>query len=187
MQHTPIQKTTKKPSIPTRHLHNSSRRSVEVDSPSFRSCIPPLVASLRRHLVAHLLHTRRLRAPSSAPLSRRRKLHAMRHKHLRLHLLLLVQHRNATHHRLWWENDHRGVSRSHLLGVLPEYHWSHDPVLFRWYSFCKDDEAQAKDANAVVLTERRSLPEGWSFVSDVQSWGYEEESYYWSQYQGAVD
>lgn len=187
MQHTSIQKTTKKPAIPPRHLHNSSRRPMEVDSLSVRSRISPLLATLRRHLVANLLHTRRPRAPPSTSLPRWRKFHALCHKHLRLHLLLLVQHRNATHDWLRWQNDHWGVSRSYFPGVLPEYYRGYDSVVFWRYCLREDDEAQTKNADAVVLEECSGLPEGWAFVFDVQSWRYEEESYYWSQYSSAVD
>ena len=160
LQRPPVPYLSAFPALPARHLHDPGGHSMAMDVALLQPELRPLVAGLRRDLVADRVQPRRLRGAPPAPLPDREQLDAVREQHILVHELLPVQHRDPAHDRLREPWHDRGMPGGDLRHVHPEHRRGDDPGVHGGNSVRQDEQAEAEDSNVAVLEKRGHLSEG---------------------------
>ena len=153
--------------FPAGYLYNPCRHSMALDSFVLYPELPSFMAGLCSNLVADSLHPRRLRSPTSPRFPDCKQMDSLCHEHPQFHQLLPIFHRNSTYHRIRRKIHHRGMSRSNIHHVHPEYFRSYDPGFHGRHSLREDEQTQAKNSDPPVLEKRCHLSKRWSFMPDV--------------------
>lgn len=173
--------------LPAGHLHHAGRLPVALDAARVRPLVRPLVAGVRRHLVADCVHARRPGADASAAAAVGERLDAVRVQHCVVHVVLSVLDRDAAHNWVRCANDDRRVPGGDLYDVLPVDLRRDGAGVHGRDCVRQDDATEAAHADVAVLAVRLRVPAGRAAGADVPRRRHAQESHHRGERAGAAD